>query len=155
MNFSHEHHSSQLAYLSSFNQEYVYHNITVWGSIELFGTEHQVTYQAGHTYRNEDISAPSNELSVYKENSDVLINLLDGLLESDFELEDYISDVLVKAKELNDKIDSVKKLHEAYIDVMDNRSLAEQYRIHEISLSSDINCYDKDDFDENGFKLIE
>ena len=150
-NFEHEHESSEIK--NSLGDDYVYHNITVHNEMKINNETVAIYYQAGHTYYHGSHGSPSNELSFYKSNNNQIDRLLNDLRASDFEDEscaEYIEELISK---FNDKFDIKSKadLIEVYETLNDNLSAAEQYRLHEMELSSDIKDYDLSEF-EDGFK---
>ena len=86
--------------------DYLYHDISVTKTYEIFGKKIGVEFQTGHKKYGNSYNLPANDFSIYFENCDFLVDLI-------FEDEPDIDDIKKYAKVSDDKAnDFIKKLRE-------------------------------------------
>lgn len=130
---------------------YVLHNIDVFNTIRVDDVELSAVYQTGIDYYYNDYDCPSPNLSLSEnaDTSDVLI-ILNNLVESDFENDEYINERLEEVQELCQVINSVDKLLDVYHALNDNVPILAEF------LDTDIYTDNIDDYikDEESGNII-
>lgn len=142
--FNSENHGAQEA--GNYNTgSYVFHNVEIFNEIKIGEQSFLAVYQAGHSYRNNDYSCPSNQISLSSDGGahQALVDIWDAGDFDDSE-EGDAEEFLASLKEDYSLELTLEDLRAVYQAIADNQNAAEQ-ELNSMNLSDDIDDYMKDE----------